>query len=976
MVTVEIQFHLLGPLDIVADGETVHVGGPRQRIVLAMLLLEANRTVPVERLIDAVWDEQPPATARSQVQIAISELRRRLPAPDGGDLILTRAAGYQIQLPATALDITMFHQLVADARDAVARGDQAGGVRQLRASLDLWRGDAAAGIGSRLVHAAALRLNEERLVVLEECLGIELELGRHQSVVAELRQAAAAHPLREGFHAQLMLALYRCGRQAEALAAYRWAHQLLVDEHGIDPSDRLRELERAILDNDPALDLDLPAAPAVTPIAPRQLPAALPDFVGRAPQVAQINSSATDAIMQVITGPGGVGKTALVLHAAHRMRDEFPDGQLFAHLRGSEVTPLSPEVVLDRFLRALGVPPTMFPTEPGELAALYRSRLAGQRILVVLDDAANAQQILPLVPSEPRCRLLVTSRSALPGLYGAERCQLDVFDSSTSAAMLTRMLGQERVAAEPTAVAELGEVCGHLPLAIRIAAAKLAVRPHWKISRMVSRLRDERRRLDELTLDGVGVRASISMSYQTLAPPARRLFSLLSLLGASDFADWVASPLLDAPPAEAVNVLDELVEAQLVTPTSEAAGQVRYRLHDLVNIFARETLAGQVSAAERAAAQQRLLRCWLLLARQAHRLCYGGDFTVLQSSAQPWRLPPEYVAEVLVEPLEWFESEKSNLVAAVRLAADLAQDELCWELAMVGVTLFESQADREAWHETHEVALRAVRQAGNQRGEAAICYSRGALAIMEQRLSDAEQDLNDALTWFAASGDIHGRGLARRNLAFIDRLQGKYDAAADRSVAALADLRQVRDRGGEAHVLSNLAQIYLERADHQRAQQLLRQALAICHDIGSARLEAQLRHRLGHLHLQESALTEAEEQFSLALTITTESGDQVGRAYALLGIGQVRAARHDWQEAQPLLQEALEAMRLTGHRLGSGQALVALAEVTMSKDPATAHTYLDEADELFAQMGAVVWRDHVSKLRASVPTDSAEPADR
>lgn len=968
-----IDFRLLGPLEVQAGDELIHVGGGRQRIVLAVLLLEHRRVVAVDRLIDAVWDDEPPETARTQIQIAISELRRRLGAATDSEVIVTHPAGYSLRVPDEAFDVARFHRTVASGRDAVRRQDPTAGAAALRSALEMWRGDAAAGIDSRLVQAAAVRLNEERLAVLEECIGHELTLGNPDGVVGELRELLAAHPLREKLYAHLMLALYRAGRQAEAVAVYRSAHQLLVAEHGIDPGEELRALERAILANDP--DLEAPAGPSER-IPPRQLPAAPSDFVGRGEilagmreQLAPTGGGGAPGQVQlvVINGPGGVGKTALALHAAHSVLPHYPDGQLFAHLRGSDAHPRHPADVLEQLLRALGVPPALLPSEVGELSALYRSRLADQRILVVLDDAAGAEQVAPLVPGDPGCALVLTSRSALPGLHGAHRFNLDVFEPADSLALLSQVIGERRVRAEAEATTALAESCGHLPLALRIASAKLSVRQHWQIARMVSRLRDERQRLDELTLDGVGVRASISLSFQGLDKPARRLLLLLGTLGAGDFAGWVAGPLLETDAGHAADVLDEVVESRLVDVNVDASGRVRYRLHDLIRIFAQEALAHEIPADERSAALHRLIRCWLFLAREAHRREHGGDFTVLRSGAEPWPLPAEVVDDVITDPIEWFHSERGNLVGAVNLAARLNREELCWELAMRSVTFFESRADRDAWHDTHETALAAARRAGNQRGEAAMRYSRASLAIAEQRLGDAQQDLEPALAWFTQAGDAHGRGLALRHLAFIDRLQGRYTAALDRYAAALSDLREVGDSAGEAHLLSNLAQIHLDHDRFDEAERLLHEALAICERVGARRVAAQVQYRLGHCYLDQADLVRAEAAFAAVLRVVDDINDPVGRAYALLGIGNVQLGQQESGPAGVSLREALEIMRQSGHQLGVGQALLGLAELSLGTgDTAAGAAYLAEAEALLTDIGVSVWRTRAERLRSQL----------
>jgi DNA-binding SARP family transcriptional activator len=968
-----LQFRLLGPLELGSAGQVITIAGSRQRIVLATLLLEAGRVVPTERLITAVWDEEPPATARTQIQISISKLRALLSDLGAPDAIVTHESGYLIRLPDDAIDLAGFRRLVASGREATRR-QPATAAATLRAALDMWRGDAVAGVGSRLLQAVALRLDEERLAVTEECLDLEMQTGRHQELVGELRGLVAAHPLRERLYGQLMLALYRADRQAEALEVYRDARRILVDEHGLDPSEALRSLERAILDADPQV-----ARPATEPdmLVPRQLPAPPKGFVGRQAtvrEVCAVLSAAQPDELVVVSGPAGVGKTALAIAAAYTVREQFPDGQLFAHLRGSDSRPVRPEQVLDHFLRALGMAPATLPTDPGALASLYRTRLAGQRLLVLLDDAAGAWQVEPLLPAGPGVALVVTGRGALPGLRGAHRIDLDVFSLAASRELLSEVLGAARVAAEPAEVAAVAESCGHLPLALQIAAAKLSVRQHWPIARMASRLGDESRRLDELSLDGAGVRASILVSYQALADPARRLLLLLGALGATDFASWVAGPLLDVDAYDGTDVLDELVDARLVEVQAGAGYRARYRLHDLVGVFAREMLVRQVPAGERAAAQHRLLRCWLSLARQAHRREYGGDFTVLHSEAAPWPIPAEVVDELVADPIGWFDSEHTNLVNAVRLAAELNHHDLCWDLAVTSVTLFENRAHREDWRETHEVALEAVSRHGDHRAEAALRCSRAGLALVEQRFADAQSDLTTALEWFDRAADPHGRGLALRSLASIDRLQGRPAQAQQRYQQALADLRAAADEVGEVHVLINLAQLYADRTDYAEAEKLLCQALAICTRVGARRVTAQTRHRLGQLYLAQGEVGKAEAEFTAVLGSATGVDDPVGTAYALLGLGTVQLGRREIERARQALVEALDKMRRTGSRIGEGRVLLSLAELCLdSGDPAAATAHLAEADWIFAQIGAAGWRERVETLRRRLPRPDGTP---
>jgi DNA-binding SARP family transcriptional activator/tetratricopeptide (TPR) repeat protein len=928
-----------------------------------MLLLEAGRMVPTERLITAVWDDQPPTTARTQIQISISKLRAMLAEMGHPEAIVTHESGYLIQVPAGTLDLVRFTDLVASGRAAARRQQTVEAVTTLRAALDLWRGDAVAGTRSRLLQAVALRLDEERLAVTEERIELEIRIGRHHEVIGELRGLTAAHPLRERLYGQLMLALYRDGRRADALEIYRDARRIFVEEHGLDPGEQLRTLERAILAADPEM-----ARPVVEPepVVPRQLPAQVKGFVGRAETVREIQrilTGGTDEVV-VVSGPAGVGKTALALAAAYRVSGSFPDGQLFAHLRGSDPRSVPPAHVLDQFLRGLAVAPAALPTDPDALASLYRTRLAGHRMLILLDDAASAAQVEPLLPAGSDTAMIVTSRSNLPGLRSANRFDLKVFSPAASMLLLAEVLGAERVEAEPAAAAAVAESCGHLPLALQIAAAKLSVRRHWSVARMASRLGDESRRLDELSLDGAGIRASISVSYEALGGEARRLLLLLGGLGGSDFASWAAGPLLDVDAYQGADVLDELVDARLVEVHSGTGQRARYRLHDLVGVFARELLASQVSAGERTAAQHRLLRCWLFLTRQAHRREYGGDFTVLHSQAPHWPLPDSVVDELVVDPIGWFESEHANLVAAVRLAAELDLPDLCWDLAVTSVTLFENRAYRADWRETHEVALEVVGRHRDRRAEAALRCSRAGLALVEQRFADARSDLAAALAWFSRAGDPHGRGLARRSLASIDRLQGRPERARERYQQALADLRAAGDEVGEVHVLINLAELQIDHRQYDPAEDLLCQALAICTRLGARRVTAQARHRLGRLYLAQGELTKAETEFLAVLGLAAATDDLVGRAYALLGLGAVERRRQDPDRARLAFTEALEKMQLTGSRMGEGRVLLALAELCRdSGDLLVAAGHADQAEKIFTQIGAAGWLRQARSIR-------------
>jgi DNA-binding SARP family transcriptional activator/tetratricopeptide (TPR) repeat protein len=971
-----LEYRVLGPLAVLADGKPIDIGSTRQRIVLAAMLLDANRVVSRDRLVDALWDRHPPATASSQIHICVSALRRKLAAHGAPDVIETVPPGYLIRVDDHALDAREFELLVASGRAAAADGRPHDAVRHLLASLELWRGPAFAGLKSDLVQVAATRLNEERLGVLEDRMDAELELGRHHDIVGELSELVAGNPLRERMCGQLMLALYRDGRQAEALAAFRAARAIFLDELGLEPSQGLRDLEHAMLQNDPALQpgsLTRSRRPSVAAaLIPRQLPADVGDFVARQGVLGQVRAilapqpppapSLRHLEIVVLSGRSGVGKTALALHAAHELSDSYPDGQLYAQLEaGTE--PVSTAHVLEEFLRALGVTLVAPPGSVEDLAHTYRSQLARRSVLVVLDAAASVGQVIPLLPGGSSCAVIITSRSRLPGLPGAQRFEVGVFDESAGVELVTRVIGEERVCHEKDAARKLVRLCGGLPVALRIAAAKLAARPHWTVGRLVSRLEDEQQRLDELEFDehvrgeAGGIRASISLSYESLGPDARRLLRRLAILGATDFAYWIGAPLLDLDIAIVTDLTEQLVAARLIDAIVLEDQSVRFQIHELIRVYALERLMAEEPATERAAALRRVLGCWLFLAGEAHRREYGGDFTVLHGNAERWTLSGDAVSELLRDPLSWFRRERSALLLAIIKAAQAGLDELCWDLAMTSSTHFESGSFLDDWRQSCDSALDAVRRKGNRLGEAALLCSLGGLALAEQDLDEAVRCLLPAMRLFSQLQDTHGWALAARHLAYVDRQRGHYDQALSRYEEALRGLRSVGDRIAEAHVLNNMAQIYLDKRRQQPAEGLLNQALDICRSVNARRGAAQVEHRLGELRLSKGDLIGAEESFESVLRAVVAGNDLVGQAYALYGLGAVRMGSKLYSRAEADLRAALEVSASCGDRLIHGRILLALAELyETTQRPAPAAEQLSEALEVFREVGSALWQ--------------------
>jgi len=961
-----VKFRVLGPLEVTVGSERLDLGGSRQQIVVATLLLSANKVVTMDRLLEAIYGENLPPTSRAQAQISISSLRRLFASRNCDAIITTRAQGYVIRVDSERLDSQQFGEQIVAARAAreASRLDQA--VACYRDALRLWRGPAFDGIDSQLIRVAATRLDEQRIASNEDRVNIELELGRHHELVGELTELAEEFPLREQLRGQLMLALYRCNRTAEALQVYRLTRRTMIDELGIEPSERLRRLEHAILASDPALDP--PAEPVRLQSQKQQVPSLLPtdmaDFTGREEEISAIRHHLIPAQQEarlavpivVLVGKGGVGKTSIAVHASHGLTDRFPGGQLFADLHGGASRPVAPMQVLERFLRALGLPSSHIPDGLDERAEVYRNLVAARKILVVLDDAVEESQILPLLPGSGAAAVIVTSRRRLAGLAGATNIEVNIFDVEKSLDLLARIVGDERVQTQAPAAIAIAEQCGYLPLALRIAGARLSARPHWGIQQLVERLADETHRLDELRHGDMGIRTNISLTYESTGAQAQRLFCLLALLDVPQFSSWLGAALLDLPVTQAEDLLDDLVNAQLIETTGSGSGvHSQYRFHDLIRVFARERLAAEVSAAERKAALERALAALLYLAEQANRRHYGGDYVGLHSDARRWPLPAPLVAELVSDPLSWYDRERAVLVAGVRQAAQLGFVDLCWSLAFSAVTLFESRVYLDDWQETHDIALETARKAHHIRGQAAMLYSIGELNIGQQRFDQARQAFGEAAQLFKAAEDDQGIALVTRHIAFIDRLAGRLDDAERRYEQALAVFRRTGDKIAAAHVLHGLAQVKLELNDVDRAKELLSDALQLSRMAPCGRVEAQVLHRMGEANLRAGDLAEAIVVFNLALATTRDLNDPIGEAYALMGVGVAETRQGEFGTARDALQRALQLAGTAGERLAEARTLLGLSELCLaSGDPGQAVVYGEGAVDTFRGIGALL----------------------
>ena len=665
-----MRFRILGPLEVWTGQDWSGIGAPKWRALLAALLLNPGQAVSTDRLAAALWGDDPPDRATNLVSVYVLRLRRALGDPEGR-VLTTRAPGYQLLLGPGDLDAERFETLAGRGREALADGDPDRAAELLEEALELWRGPALADVPpSALVTAEADRLEESRLSALELRIEADLGCGRPAQLVPELRRLLSDHQLREALWALLIRALDGAGRHAEALAAYGQAREVIAEELGVDPGPELQGLYQAMLTADAGPRPPAPAATAPSPVppegslaeathrragpgsssrrAPAQLPADVADFTGRAGPLERLcglvsgaRQRANGAVtVAVVAGTPGLGKTTLAVHAAHRLRPDFPDGQLYVSLRGGSDHPVPADEVLARFLRDLGVDGARVPVDPEERAAMYRTRLAERQMLIVLDDARDAAQVRPLLPGTGSSAVIVSSRHRLSDLAGSRLIDLDVLDEGEAAEVFTRIIGTDRAEAEPGPVHDVLGVCAGLPLAIRIAGARLAARRAWTVRTLADRLADQRRRMDELTAGDLAMRACFQVSFDALphrngtsTDPARA-FRLLGVWQGPSIGLPAAAVLLGQPEWPVADALEVLVDAHLI----ESPAPDRYRLHDLLRDYAAERAQADDPQQAVEDAVRRVLGWYLRAADVRHR---GTGARLVRAGAhQPGRRNP------------------------------------------------------------------------------------------------------------------------------------------------------------------------------------------------------------------------------------------------------------------------------------------------------------------------------------------------
>jgi DNA-binding SARP family transcriptional activator len=832
-----MRFEVLGPVRAVLDGQVVGPISDLRRRLLAVLLVRANRSVPSDVLAKAMWGSAVPQRPGNSLHIHVHRLRHVLDRPNR---LLASSGGYQLNVGPDELDVLVFGRLHAEARQALAGGepgDPEEAVARLREALALWRGAPYADVDeTEVVAPEAKRLAETRLVAYEELFDAELSRGRAREIVPELAELVAEYPLRERFAGQQMLALYRCGRRPRAEAAYRAVRQRLVRHLKSEPGRELRELYDAIRAEDPKLDLprgpgpSRDAAPAV-PRRPAHLPPAPGAFFGRETELADLdritmqNSDPAGGLV-LLTGLAGIGKTGLAVRYAHSVAGRFKDGQLYLDLRGHSPGPaLEPLTALGQLLRALGADPNRVWESEADATAEYRSLVSGRNLLVLLDNAASADQVRPLLPATPGCLTLVTSRSRLSGLIareGAHRIGIGELPANVSYTLLERLLGKERLTNEREAADALVEACAGLPLALRIAAAQLADEPHRPLADYLAELRD--RGLATFVLEDdehSAVAAAFDLSYQHLAPASRRLFRLLGLVPGLDFTADAAAALSGGTTSEARAAVRALAGVHLL----EEHARGRYRFHDLVRDYARHRAESEDSEAERDQALERLF-AWYY---QGKRAAVAHRSSIRRHPPAP-ALPAEIPETTVVDgqaAIGWLCAEFPNLAAAVRAVVDRpGQAHWSWHLTVGLVVAMAEQGYASEVHAMAEAAAVAARKADDRH---ALANALTELAAGRHR-SDLPVDLAlmaEALEHAEHVGDRPLLGYCLNVAAVVHKTKGNLEVAEQYLTRSLELQSADGDQSGQARALDNLALIAYQRGDLRRTERLYEQIVAL-----------------------------------------------------------------------------------------------------------------------------------------------------
>jgi DNA-binding SARP family transcriptional activator len=1024
---------VLGPLEVRAGGVCVAIPRGRLPVVLAVLALSAGRPVSPSVLADRVWGERLPQSPAASLQSHMTRLRRLV----GPNPIRTVAAGYLLDIDPDQVDVLRFRRLAAEA----ARLEDPRKAREmLDEALRLWRGEPLEdSLSETLQRSVVPGLIEEHLVALQRRIDLDLAAGRPDETVAELRELTGRYPMRESLWHQLISALSSLGRQADALDAYHEVRGLLRDQLGVDPSGDLQDLYHQLLTagtraRRPAGHSDAaghsnaaahsnaasdagPARP-VPPRAPREwrarrdLPGDAADFTGRDPELRRLlgvppdrGEAAQTVVISAIDGMAGVGKTALAVHAAHLLADRFPDGQLFIDLHGHTPGrgPVEPTVALDSLLRAIGVPGEDIPDAADDRARYWRGELAGRRVLVLLDNAATAAQVRPLIPGAVGCLAIVTSRRRMTALDGARSVSLDTLPPDDALALLTAVVGAGRAAAESGPAQELLQLCGYLPLAIRICAARLAARPAWTVAYLAARLGDQRQRLAELETADRSVAAALSVSYRQLAPGRQRLYRLLGLHPGPDFDAYLAAAVASVGLAEAERELEALVDDHLLQEPAPG----RYRFHDLLRDQAQAAAREAEPDTARSEAIGRMLDYYLQVTQEADSRIAPGRGWTRRDPAHPPAAAPSLTDQAAA--LSWCQREYANLMSVISYAAEHGWHEHAWRLPHGLWYFFLIRSHIQDWIATHHLALSATSHLHDDAARAETLKNLGTACWQAARHSEAIRHEQQALELFRRIGDRHGEAATLGNLGTIHLFACRYPQSLEQHGQALDRYRHSADRRGTAITLTNIGRAHLQLGQYHPAVEAYDEALAIFREIGDAGSEGGTLSYLGVAYERLGRQTEALEYQQLAVSLLRATGaasteaialGEIGNIYCRLGqptvaldyhhqaLALVRqtssrytetrilnglaatcAAAGRAEQADLLHHEALALASDTSNPYEQARAHDGIAQARYSVDPGDAQRHWDQALAIYTELG-------VPEARALVRREIAAPRDR
>jgi DNA-binding SARP family transcriptional activator/tetratricopeptide (TPR) repeat protein len=967
---------LLGPLQVRDGDAELTVPAAKQRVLLATLLLHANHVVSFDELAETIWDGEPAPGANTTVRNYVRRLRQVL-GPAAGARVVTRDPGYLIEVSEDELDLLRFARLGRDGGSAIRAREWQLASRNLADALALWRGVPLVDIPSaRLLRDEVPPLTQARLQALEWRFEAELQLGRHAESVADLEAASARHPLRERFGVLLMLALYRCGRQADALAVYRAVRQTLADELGVEPGPELRQTHERILRADPGLIGDAPADSmtglanqgnnlfsgescaqagrgeptsaadrtvhhTAKPTIPRQLPARTPHFAGRTTELKeltklldQLGAEPGAQFIAAIGGPPGIGKTTLAVHWAHQVADRFPDGQLYINLRGFDPAgpPLEWPDAIRGFLDALAVPASQMPASPEARASLYRSLLAGKRMLVVLDNARDEQQVRPLIPGEPSCRVVVTSRNELAGLvasHGAHCVTLEVLSEDESRDLLIRHVGPGRLASEPAAVSEVIACCARLPLALTITAARAATGVRRSLAELASDLRKSQSRLDALELEdeAMSVRSVFACSLAGLSDPAARLFRLLGVSPGPEVSIAGAASLIGCDRRQARRLLRELTRACLLTEPAPG----RFTCHDLLLAYCAELAENHEPPAERQLALARLLDHYLHTASKAAQQLNPARRPLDLAPAAPGAVVGDFAGKA--EALAWFERERAVLVDAIVAADQQGLDGYAWRLPWIVSDYFSYRGSWPEWHATSLTAVAASERSGEIDGRAISLRLAGQSATALGDYDEGRRWVEQSLLFYRQLDEPYGLAAGHLDCARICVFQGNFSDAVPHALDGLKYARRTGLPNLLAAALNGVGWCLAQAGEPSQALAYCQESLALYRATENLNGEPTALDSIGYIHHLLGNYLEAIASFTEAVEGFARIGDRWLEADAASHLaesyqaaGNQAAATDWWQRVLAIMEEldhpdvnTVRARLFPNHGLSSSQ---------------------------------------------------------